>query len=139
MRAAPAAPAAASAHRKPPTRGPWHCRFPVPDVAQDLVTLGTDLWALDAELRVLRIDGRSNRVTARVAAIEAIALAAAGDAVWALAGDGTVARIDARSARVTRRVRVTGTGVSASPSAAARSGSPTPTTAWSGGSTCAPV
>ncbi|HEX8123871.1 MAG TPA: BTAD domain-containing putative transcriptional regulator [Solirubrobacteraceae bacterium] len=75
-------------------------------VRQHVAFAGGAVWAIAPDASVARLDPATNRITARVGGLHALALAAAGDELWALADDGDLARIEPARGRVARRVRV---------------------------------
>ena len=89
-------------------------RIPLPNdgsalsnATQDHVAVGAGgVWAIGPDFSVARIDPHSERVTAVVRSLQAIAVATGDNQVWVLADGGVIARIDPRTAAVTRRIRI---------------------------------
>jgi DNA-binding SARP family transcriptional activator/ABC-type branched-subunit amino acid transport system substrate-binding protein len=73
----------------------------------------TAVWAVTPSYGVVRIDGRTGRITASTDAVRAVAIAAGAAGVWALGADGTVARLDESTARPRVRTRIPAASVTA--------------------------
>ncbi len=80
----------------------------IPDVfpgvsVQHIAVSGDDVWVINRDLSVSRIDPASNRVVARIKDLKAVNIAAGDGEVWVVAEDG-LAEIDPGTNKVVRRV-----------------------------------
>lgn len=82
-------------------------------VDNQLAARGSAVWAVTPSYEVVRIDGRTGTITARAAAVRAVAVAAGGAGVWALGADGTAALLDEQTARPIVRRRIPAASVTA--------------------------